>query len=99
MIRYGINFILVGIGITLFTVYLYFSLNEEKITNKFVMTVNKSYLFNLAPMIGITFMFICEFVAWEAQNNKMVSDIKLKLAENLRQKLSDLKTGNRFISI
>jgi len=99
MIRDGINFMLVGIGITLFTVYLYFSLNEEKITNKFVLTVNKSYLFNWAPMIGITFMIFGEFLVWETQNNKLLSDIKLKLTENLNKKLSDLKIGNRFISI
>jgi len=99
MIRDGINFMLVGIGITLFTIYLYFSLNEEKITNKFVLTVNKSYLFNWAPMIGITFMIFGEFLVWETQNNKMVRDIKLKLANIFKKKLSDLKTGNRFISI
>jgi len=99
MIRDGINFMLVGIGITLFTIYLYFSLNEEKITNKFVLTVNKSYLFNWAPMIGITFMIFGEFLVWETQNNKMVRDIKLKLANIFKKKLSDLKTRNRFISI
>ena len=99
MIRDGINFRLVGIGITLFTIYLYFSLNEEKITNKFVLTVNKSYLFNWAPMIGITFMIFGEFLVWETQNNKMVRDIKLKLANIFKKKLSDLKTRNRFISI
>jgi len=99
MIRDGINFMLVGIGITLFTVYLYFSLNEEKITNKFVLTVNKSYLFNWAPMIGITFMIFGEFLVWETQNNKLFCDIKLKLTDNFKKKLSDLKIGNRFISI
>jgi len=99
MIRDGINFMLVGIGITLFTVYFYFSLNEEKITNKFVLTVNKSYLFNWAPMIGITFMILGEFFVWEVQNNKILSDIKLKFTENFKKKLSDLKKGNRFISI
>lgn len=82
---------LVGIGITLFTVYLYFSLNEEKITNKFVLSVNKSYLFNWAPMIGITCLIFGEFLVWETQNNKIVSDIKLKLTNTLRNKFSDFK--------
>ena len=82
---------LIGLGITLFTVYLYFSLNEEKITNKFVLTVNKSYLFNWAPMIGISFMIFGEFIIWETQNNKYLNDIKLKLLKSYSKKITDLK--------
>ena len=99
MIRDGINFMWVGLGITLFTIYLYFSLNEEKITNKFVLTVNKSYLFNWAPMIGISFMIFGEFIIWETQNNKNLNDIKIKLLNNYRSKFTDLKNGNHFYSI
>ena len=96
MIRDGINFMLIGLGITLFTVYLYFSLNEEKITNKFVLTVNKSYLFNWAPMIGISFMIFGEFIIWETQNNKYLNDIKLKLLKSYSKRLTDLKIENFF---
>jgi len=99
MIRDGINFMLVGLGITLFTVYLYFSMNEEKITNKFVLTVNKSYLFNCAPMIGITFMIFGEFMVWEIQHNKNLNDLKIKLLISYRKKFSDLKAENRLYSI
>ena len=99
MIRDGINFMWVGLGITLFTIYLYFSLNEEKITNKFVLSVNKSYLFNLAPMIGISFMIFGEFLVWETQNNKILREQKLKLLNGYKKKLTDLKIGNRFYSI
>ena len=99
MIRDGINFMWVGLGITLFTIYLYFSLNEEKITNKFVLSVNKSYLFNLAPMIGISLMIFGEFLVWETQNNKILREQKLKLLNSYKNKLMDLKIGNRFNAI
>lgn len=90
---------LIGIGITFFTAYLYFSLNEEKITNKFILTVNKSYLFNWAPMIGITFMIFGEFIVWETQNNKNLNDIKVKFLNSYKKKSTDLNIWNRFYSI
>ena len=99
MIRDGINFMWIGLGITLFTIYLYFSLNEEKNTNKFVLSVNKSYLFNLAPMIGISLMIFGEFLVWETQNNKILREQKLKLLNSYTKRLTDLKIGNRYYSI
>ena len=99
MIRDGINFMLVGLAVFVFTVYLYFSLNEEKITNKFIVTANKTYLFNLAPMIGFTCLLFGEFIVWETQNNKNLNDIKIKLLNNYRSKFTDLKNGNHFYSI
>jgi len=99
MIRDEINFMLIGLGLTLFTVYLYFSLNEEKITNKFVLTLNKAYLFNWAPIIGISFIIFSEFLVWETQNNKNLNDFKMKLIDNYRKSFFDLKNRNRFFSI
>ena len=96
MIRDGINFMLVGLAVFVFTVYLYFSLNEEKITNKFVLTANKTYLFNLAPMIGFTCLLFGEFIIWETQNNKYLNDIKLKLLKSYSKRLTDLKIENFF---
>jgi len=97
MIRDGINFILVGTGVFFFTVYLYFSLNEEKITNKFVLTANKTYLFNLAPMIGFTCLLFGEFIIWETQNNRILRELKLKISNSYIKRISDLKIGSRFI--
>jgi len=91
MIKGGVNFVIAGICIILLTAYFYYSENEEKIRNKFVLSVNKSYLFNWAPMAGLTFIILGEFIVWESQNNKELKAIKVKIIDESRLRLSVIK--------
>jgi len=91
MIKYGINFILVSMGLIFLTIFFYFSINEEKIINKFVSIINKSYLFNLTPIPGIMFLIFGEFILWESQNNKSLNEMKIKFLILFRNKLQTIK--------
>jgi len=90
MIKGGINFVMIGMGIIILTAYMYYSENEEKITNKFVLSVNKSYLFNWTPMIGLSFIVFGEFILWETQNNNKLKELKAKLLNDSRLRLSEI---------
>jgi len=91
MIKGGVNFVITGMVIILLAAYFYCSENEEKIRNKFVLSVNKSYLFNWAPMIGLSFIVLGELIVWESQNNKELKAIKLKFINESRLRLSFIK--------
>jgi len=90
MIKGGINFVMIGMGIIILTAYMYYSENEEKITNKFVLSVNKSYHFNWKPMIGLSFIVFGEFILWETQNNNKLKELKAKLLNDSRLRLSEI---------
>jgi len=91
MIKGGVNFVIAGMVIIILAAYFYCSENEEKIRNKFVLSVNKSYLFNWTPMIGLTFIVLGEFIVWESQNNKELKALKVKFITESRMRLSFLK--------
>ena len=91
MIKGCVNFMIAGMCIILLAAYYYCSENEEKIRNKFVLSVNKSYLFNWAPMIGLAFIVLGEFIVWESQNNKELKAIKVKIIDESRLRLSLIK--------
>ena len=91
MIKDSVNFMIAGIWFIILAAYFYYSENEEKIRNKFVLSVNKSYLFNWAPMVGLTFIILGEFIVWESQNNKELKAIKVKIIDESRLRLSLIK--------
>ena len=67
---------LLGLGIALISASFYFSNRNEFILNKFVISINKSFLFNCTPVIGIFFMALGEFIVWESKNNNNLNEYK-----------------------
>ena len=91
-----IYIMLLGFGISVLTAFFFFSRRNELIMNKFVISINKSYNFNLAPMVGISFMAIGEFLLWESQHNKKLIHLKAELIHQLNKRTSSLIAGLKF---
>ena len=87
---------LLGFGISVLTAFFFFSKRNELIMSKFVISINKSYNFNLAPMVGISFMAIGEFLLWESQHNDKLIRFKAELVNQINRKISGLPAGLKF---
>jgi len=87
----GITIMLIGLGITMFTAFFYFSKTDQHLMNNFVVTIGNSYHFNWLPLIGISVMAIGEFLLWESQNNKNLMEVKTKFITKSRMRYSNAK--------
>jgi len=88
MKRDNINIILLGFGISVLTAIFFFSKRNELIMNKFVISINKSFHFNLAPMVGISFMAVGEILIWESQHNEKLIRFKAELVNQINNRTS-----------
>jgi len=93
MKRDDIYIMLLGFGISVLTAFFFFSKRNELIMNKFVISINKSFHFNLAPLVGISFMAAGEFILWESQHNDKLIHLKAELVNQINRKISDLSIG------
>jgi hypothetical protein len=91
-----IYIMLLGFGISVLTAFFFFSKRNELIMNKFVISINKSFHFNLAPMVGISFMAIGEFLLWESQHNVKLIHLKAELMNQINIRTSTLTSGLKF---
>ena len=96
MKREDIYILLLGFGISVLTAFFFFSKRNELIMSKFVISINKSFNFNLEPMVGISFIAIGEFVLWESQHNNKLIRIKAELVNQINKKLSGLPDSLKF---
>ena len=96
MKRDDIYIILLGFGISVLTAFFFFSKRNELIMNKFVISINKSFHYNLAPMVGISFIAAGEFLLWESQHNEKLIYLKAELVNYINKKLSGLPSGLKF---
>lgn len=96
MKRDDIYIMLLGFGISVLTAFFFFSKRNELIMSKFVISINKSFHFNLAPIVGISFMAAGEFVLWESQHNNKLIHLKAELVNLINRKISGLLTGLKF---
>jgi hypothetical protein len=96
MKRDDIYIMLLGFGISVLTAFYFFSNRNELIMNKFVISINKSFHFNLAPMVGISFMAAGEFILWESQHNDKLIHFKAELVNQINRRLSGLPVDLKF---
>jgi len=82
---------MLGLGMTIFTAFFYFTHQNESIMDKFIFTFGHSYHFNWAPMIGIFTMAFGEFILWKSQNNKNMSEVMDKFILKSKLMISTLK--------
>ena len=93
----GIIIMLVGLGITIITAFLYFSKMNEPLMNKFVLEAGNTFHFNWAPMIGIFVMAIGEFLLWESQNNENLNEVKIKFITKFKARMANIKLGLIYV--
>jgi len=96
MKRDEIYIMLLGFGISVLTAFFFFSKRNELIMNKFVISINKSFHFNLAPMVGISFMAVGEFLLWESQHNEKLIRLKAELVNQINKRTSSLPFSLKF---
>jgi len=94
----GITIMLFGLALTIITAYFYFTHQNEYLMNKFIVTFGHSFHFNWAPMIGIFTMAFGEFILWQSQNNKNMSEVMDKFLLKSKLKISTLKLELNSIS-
>ena len=94
----GIYTMLLGLVITIFTAFLFFSKNNEVLMNAFVITIYKTHHFNWAPMIGISIMAFGEYLLWESQSNNNLKEVMIKLMNKFHSRVSDLRLSLKFVS-
>ena len=87
-----IYLLLVGLALTTYTAYLYFSFNEEKFMNKLILTLYKSFHFNCTPMMGVSIMALGELVLWKSRNNESLNGLKSKIFYKFRSRRSALQS-------
>jgi hypothetical protein len=90
MKRDDIYIMLLGFGISVLTAIFFFSKRNELIMSKFVISINKSFNFNLEPLVGISFMAIGEFILWESQHNEKLIHLKAELVNQINKRTSSL---------
>jgi len=98
MKKIGICIMLFGLIITIITLFFYFQKLDQPVMDRFVLTTANSFHFNWAPMIGISFMAIGEFILWESQNNKNLNEVKNKLINNYMLKIANIRLELIYLS-
>jgi hypothetical protein len=92
MRKYSFYLLLVGLGLTGYTAYLYFSSNEEKFMNKLVLTLYKSFHFNCTPMMGVFILALGELILWKTKNNENLNRFRNKIIYKCRLRMSVLQS-------
>ena len=87
----GITIMLLGLGITIIIAIFYFTRQNDLLMNKFVINFGKAFHFNWAPMIGIVTMAFGEFILWKSQNNKNLNEVMIKVVNNYKLKITNIK--------
>jgi len=101
----GLNIMFLGLVMTIFIAYFYFSKQQNFIMNKFVMTIGNSFHFNWAPMIGITVMAFGEFLLWQSQKNRNLNEVRIKFLNKYKVRLSNVRlvfiylTQNKIVNL
>jgi len=94
----GIKIMILGLGLTIISAFFYFFNVKESINVKSLVSSIDSAHFNWLPMIGISIMAFGEFLLWQSQHNKNLNEVRTKLLNRIRIRMSNLKLGLIYIS-